>query len=94
MGSFGLAPQALFSVFEPGAPADVDPYLLAMTFDLTPAESRLAALLVNGRSTEECATEIGVKISTVRTQLLSIFRKTGAGSQADLVRLVLSAAAI
>lgn len=94
MGSFGQAPQALFSVFEPGAPADVDPYLLAMTFDLTPAESRLAAMIVNGRSTDECAAMLAVKMSTLRTQLLSIYRKTGAAGQADLVRLVLSGAVI
>lgn len=94
MGSFGSAPQALFTVFEPGAPADIDPYLLSMTFDLTPAEARLAAMIVNGRSTEECATHLGVKMSTLRSQLVSIFRKTGATGQADLVRMVLSASVL
>ncbi len=90
LGSFG-PPQALFTVFEPGAAIDIDPYILAMTFDLTPAEARLAGLVVNGRSPEECATKLGVKISTIRSQLISIYGKTGASGQADLVRLVLSA---
>lgn len=94
MGSFGLVPQALFTVFEPGAATEIDPYLLSLTFDLTPAEARLAAMIVNGRTTEQCMAELGVKMSTVRSQLVSIYRKTGATGQADLVRLVLSASAL
>jgi DNA-binding CsgD family transcriptional regulator len=94
LGSFGRTPQALFTLFEPGAPLNIDPFLLATTFDLTPAEARIAAMIVNGRSTEDCARELNVKISTVRTQLLSVFAKTGATGQADLVRLILSATAI
>ena len=94
MGTFGHAPQALFTVFEPGTTVEIDPYVLAMTFDLTPAEARLAAMVVNGKTPEECATKLGVKISTVRTQLQAIYGKTGASGQADLVRLVLSATVI
>jgi DNA-binding CsgD family transcriptional regulator len=91
LGSFGRAPQALFTVFEPGAPVDVDPFILSTTFDLTPAESRVAAAIVSGGSPEQCAQELNVKLSTVRSQLVAIYRKTGATGQADLVRLVLSA---
>lgn len=94
MASFGQRPLALFTVFEPGAAIDVDPFLLSTTFDLTPAEARLAARLVNGEAPEKCALSLGVKISTVRSQLMSIYAKTGATGQADLVRLVLSATAI
>lgn len=94
MGGFGQIPQALFTLFEPGSALDIDPFVLSMTFDLTPAEARLAALIVNGRSTEECAKDLEIKMSTLRSQLLSIYRKTGAAGQADLVRLVLSAASI
>lgn len=90
LGTFGRAPQALFTVFEPGAPVDVDPFILSTTFDLTPAEARIATMVVNGRSPDECATEMHVKISTVRSQLLSVYRKTGATGQADLVRMILS----
>ena len=94
LGSFGRTPQALFTLFEPGAMLNIDPFLLSTTFDLTPAEARLAAMIVNGRSTEECARELNVKMSTVRSQLLSVFAKTGATGQADLVRLILSASSI
>lgn len=94
MGGFGQVPQALFTVFEPGTVLDIDPFILSMTFDLTPAEARLAARIVNGQSTEECAKELDVKMSTLRSQLISIYSKTGASGQADLVRLVLSASSI
>ena len=94
MASFGRAPQALFTVFEPGVSLDIDPFMLSATFDLTPAEARLAAKIVNGETPEKCAQTLGVKISTVRSQLMAIYGKTGATGQADLVRLVLSATAI
>jgi DNA-binding CsgD family transcriptional regulator len=94
LGSFGRHARALFTVFDPGAALDIDPFLLSTTFDLTPAEARLAAMIVSGRSTEECARELQVKISTVRSQLLSVFAKTGATGQSDLVRLILSASSI
>jgi DNA-binding CsgD family transcriptional regulator len=93
MGSFGSTPQALFTVFEPGTAVDIDPFLLSATFDLTPAEARLAAKIVNGQTPEQSAQTLGVKISTVRSQLVAIYSKTGATGQADLVRLVLSATA-
>ena len=67
MASFGRAPQALFTVFEPGVSLDIDPFMLSATFDLTPAEARLAAKIVNGETPEKCAQTLGVKISTVRS---------------------------
>ena len=94
MGGFGRDPQALFTVFEPGAPVKIDPFVLSITFGLTPAEARLAAMIVNGSAPDECAQALHVKISTVRSQLNAIYGKTGATGQADLVRMILSAAAI
>ena len=94
MGSFGSQPLALFTLFEPGSGAEIDPFVLAATFDLTPAEARLAALIVNGRTPEQCAAALGVKISTVRSHLVSVYGKTGAAGRAELVALILSASAI
>jgi DNA-binding CsgD family transcriptional regulator len=94
LGSFGRTAQALFTLFEPGSPVEIDPFILSATFDLTPAEARLASLVVNGRSPQECADELGVKISTVRSQLLAIYAKTGVDGQTGLVRLLLSATAV
>jgi len=62
---------------------------LELHLGLSSAEARLCTLLVSGLRLEEAAAELGVSQETVRTQLKSTFRKTGARSQADLVRLVL-----
>jgi pimeloyl-ACP methyl ester carboxylesterase/DNA-binding CsgD family transcriptional regulator len=62
--------------------------VLSRTFGLTPAESRLALLLADGRSLEDSADLLGVSIHTVRAQLKSAFAKTGTNRQQDLVRII------
>ncbi|MBY0277236.1 helix-turn-helix transcriptional regulator [Candidatus Binatia bacterium] len=62
---------------------------IASALGLTNAEGRLCALLVAGRRLEHAATELGIARETARTHLKSAFRKTGARSQTDLVRLIL-----
>ena len=66
---------------------------LEQLFDLSPAEARLAQLLADGLSMEEAALQLGVSRNTVRSQLQSVFAKTGTNRQGDLVRLLLSSAA-
>ena len=61
-------------------------------FALTAAESRVALALFEGRSSQEIAAQFGVSINTVRVQIRSIFTKTGARRQSDLVRLMTPAA--
>lgn len=55
---------------------------------LTGAETRLLLALCNGVLPRAAANQMGVAISTVRTQLGSIRAKTGAQSLRDLVRQV------
>jgi DNA-binding CsgD family transcriptional regulator/PAS domain-containing protein len=93
MGAFGSAPQALLTIYEPGASKDIDPFLLSTTFDLTPAEARVAAHLASGFPLDEIAHKLNVSITTVRSQLRAVFDKTGTNRQADLVRLLLAASA-
>ena len=62
--------------------------LLARAFNLSPAEIRLAQHLARGESLEEIAPRVGVKISTARSQLASIFTKTGVKRQPKLVALL------
>jgi DNA-binding CsgD family transcriptional regulator len=59
-------------------------------FGLTTAEAGLAGELASGRTLAEVADEHGVSRNTVRNQLKSVFAKTGARSQSDLVRVFLS----
>jgi PAS domain S-box-containing protein len=61
--------------------------LLAATYELTPAETRLLACLLAGHNLSEAANELRVANSTVRTQLKVIFRKTGVSRQSELMLL-------
>jgi len=63
--------------------------LLGSLYDLTAAESELAALICEGETIEQAALLRGVSIHTARSQLKAVFRKTGAKRQGDLVALVL-----
>jgi DNA-binding CsgD family transcriptional regulator len=63
-------------------------HVLQRVFDLTNAEVRLAQGAARGDSLEEVAAELGIKISTARTQLASIFAKTQTRRQAKLVALL------
>lgn len=62
-------------------------------FGLTTAEADLALQLVNGHSMSEYAKIKGVSNNTLRSQLRSIFDKTGTNRQPDLVSLILTSTA-
>lgn len=66
---------------------------LASLFGLTPAEAALALALAGGLSIADAAGELGISPHTARAQLKSVFAKTGASRQAELVRLILKSAA-
>ena len=63
---------------------------LAEFFGLSPAEARLAASLLTGKTLSQIAAGSGVRIATLRTQLSSIMRKAGAQRQSDLIRIMSS----
>ena len=64
------------------------PDLLEALFDLTPTEAKVTSLLVGGKSVDAIATAQGVLQDTVRMQFKSVFAKTGARRQAELVSLL------
>jgi DNA-binding CsgD family transcriptional regulator len=61
--------------------------LIAATFHLTPAESRVLLAIVQTGGVPETATRLRVAETTVKTHLHRIFAKTGASRQTDLIRL-------
>jgi len=63
---------------------------LKSLFDLTPAEARLALALCSGYTVSECAENMGVCITTIRTQLRAVMEKTGSHRQAELLTKLLS----
>ena len=64
------------------------PELLQALFDLTPAESRIANMIAEGKSVEQIAGATGTSHNTIRTHLKSVFLKTGVQRQTELVRLL------
>ena len=60
-------------------------------YGLSPAQVRLARLIVDGHDLAGAATLLSVSVNTLRTQLQRIFDKTGVRSQSALVRSLLSA---
>ncbi|MEQ1536835.1 MAG: hypothetical protein ABL923_13260 [Burkholderiaceae bacterium] len=61
---------------------------LCNAFAISKAESRLIPLLLLGKTPVEMAETLNLKISTVRSQLSSIFEKTGTTRQQELIRLL------
>ncbi len=93
-----LLPVALLPASEPAilmllsdSDADWNPdeNLLRQMFTLTRAESKVAALIMCGKSIEDSAAELGISDSTVRNHLKRIFAKTRTRRQGELVSLLL-----
>ncbi|WP_453994382.1 helix-turn-helix transcriptional regulator [Bradyrhizobium guangdongense] len=61
---------------------------LQITLNLTTAEARLAAELASGEPLERVADKLSVTKETARTQLKSIFSKTGCRRQSELVAIL------
>ena len=83
---------ALVLIVEPGRQHRVTPGVVATALELTPAESRVAVWLAEGRSVREMAEATGNTEGAIYWHLKRIYRKQSLSGQADLVRLVLSLA--
>ena len=82
------APAALILITDLERQPTVLGRRLVELFGLTPAEACLAAALVEGKRLEDIASERGVRMPTLRTQLRAILDKTGTRRQADLMRVL------
>lgn len=61
---------------------------IAGLYGLTNSEQRALAGIVDGKTVTRIAEEAGLSRETIRTQLKSLYAKTGTGGQTDLLRLV------
>lgn len=61
---------------------------LQQIYHLTQAEIRLAQALLNGCSVKDASETFGISVNTVRTQLRSLFSKTGTQRQSELIHLL------
>lgn len=87
LAQFILVPEA-----PPHAGATVS--VCSTLYGLTPAEAALLPLLLQGMTPREMADNRHVKMPTVRSQLASLYAKTGTRGQAELAQRVLRVAAL
>jgi DNA-binding CsgD family transcriptional regulator len=81
---------ALVTIAREDRPLDLDADDLAVLFDLTPTETRIAGLIGSGVSSERCAAWMDVNRATLRWHLKHVFQKTGTDGQIDLAVLMQS----
>ena len=82
-------PIALITVNSLEQQAGSDRTLIRI-FGLTPTEAKLASDVAAGRRLDTLAKERGVRMSTLRTQMRSIYSKTRTSRQAELAHLITS----
>jgi len=63
---------------------------LVSVYNLTPSEAQVAISLANGHSIDEIADGSHHSAHTIRSQLKSVFRKTGVSRQSELIKLLLT----
>lgn len=79
---------AMVVIVDPSGQRTPSAELLRSVLPLTHAEARLAARLYELGSLRACAEALGTSMHTCRTQLRSVYAKTGCRSQAALVRRI------
>jgi DNA-binding CsgD family transcriptional regulator/PAS domain-containing protein len=82
-------PKARITISDPAAAAPRPLAMLQQLFGLTGAETRLVEHLFAGQTPEQAAESLRIKISTARTHIAQIFRKTDVRRQSDLISLIL-----
>lgn len=65
-----------------------DPQFVSLVHGLTKAETRAVAGIVAGKSVDQIAQEASLSRETIRAQMKSLYAKTGASSEADILRLL------
>lgn len=81
-------PCALIFISDPKAKPASREALLRSLFGLTPAESRLAQLLLDGMDLSVASEHLRLTAATERFMLKQIFSKTGCHRQSQLIRLL------
>lgn len=92
-GASEIKGGAIVFIYDAQTTPTITADLVQRLFDLSEAEAELAVALCAGRTLDEAATARGTSLHTVRSQLKSLFAKTGTNRQADLIVLMLSSPA-
>jgi len=86
---FMPGPAVIVCVTDLEGGVSLSEHWLRELFGLTPAESRVALCLFEGREPREAAQRLGLGLPTVRTHLAHIFEKTGTTGQVALTSLMM-----
>jgi DNA-binding CsgD family transcriptional regulator len=86
----GYESSALVLISDPSSLPRRRTSLMQQLYGLTPAESRLADLLLEGIEVREAAEHLHITIGTARFHLKRVLAKTGSHRQTELLRLMLS----
>ena len=86
----GRLVAALVLVVDLGSHPCIDPGWVSTMFDLSPSESRVTALLAEGKSVRDISAITHYQESYVRWLLKRVYRKQGLSGQVALVRRVLT----
>lgn len=71
-----------------GDTREISPTVLREVYELTRAQTDVAASLYGGLSVEQTASALGLSLNTVRSHLKKIFAKCGVASQAELMQML------
>ncbi len=80
--------MAIVFISDPERRVKAPSFLMTSLFGFTEAECRLAGFLIAGCSLKEAAEQCRVTYETVRSQVKSIFNKTGVRRQTELMQLL------
>ncbi|OOZ44386.1 hypothetical protein BOW37_07190 [Solemya velum gill symbiont] len=81
---------ALIILAPPSLPIKLTETCLRESFQLTNAESALVMEIIRSRDLQEAAGKLNITRNTAKSQLKSIFLKTGVCKQTELLKLLLS----
>ena len=81
-------PAALIFVLDPDLAVGATDAELRQLYGLTSTEARLANLLMEGKTLDDCCKELDVRRSTCRTHLQHLFDKVGVQRQSELVSVL------
>ncbi len=86
-------PASLVFLSDPELPNEPDTALLTRLFGFTPAEAKVASLLMQGLTVGDVAERLSITSHTTRNHLKRLFSKTNTKKQGELVHTLLSSPA-